>query len=163
MQAGPITVDVCKAGCGGVWFDRFELKKVDERHEAAGEPILRVERNPATSVDLNKRRLCPSCGQIPMMRHFASVKRRITLDECPKCGGTWLDAGELTAIRDEFTSEEERTRAAEEYFTALFGDDLKRMRAEDEAGLERSRRIANMFRFICPSYYLPGKQSWGAF
>jgi len=98
-----------------------------------------------------------------MMRHFASVKRRITLDECPKCGGTWLDAGELTAIRDEFTSEEERTRAGEEYFTALFGDDLKRMRAEDEAGLERSRRIANMFRFICPSYYLPGKQSWGAF
>jgi len=24
-------------------------------------------------------------------------------------------------------------------------------------------KISNMFRFICPSYYIPGKQDWGAF
>ena len=31
---------------------------------------------------------------------------------------------------------------------------------QDEA---RASRIANMFRFLCPSAWLPGKQRWGAF
>jgi len=26
-------VDVCQNGCGGIWFDNFELEKVDEKHE----------------------------------------------------------------------------------------------------------------------------------
>ena len=30
---GEVTVDVCEGGCGGVWFDWFEFKKVDEPHE----------------------------------------------------------------------------------------------------------------------------------
>jgi len=29
--------------------------------------------------------------------------------------------------------------------------------------LESARKIANAFKFICPSYYIPGKQAWGAF
>ena len=37
-----ITVDVCKQGCGGIWFDRFELQKVDEMHESAGEILLQM-------------------------------------------------------------------------------------------------------------------------
>ena len=32
-----ITLDVCEGGCGGIWFDNFELEKVDEPHESAGE------------------------------------------------------------------------------------------------------------------------------
>ena len=27
---GDLSVDVCEGGCGGIWFDHFELKKVDE-------------------------------------------------------------------------------------------------------------------------------------
>jgi hypothetical protein len=37
------------------------------------------------------------------------------------------------------------------------------MRRESQEKLEKARRIANIFRFICPSYYIPGKQEWGAF
>jgi len=29
--------------------------------------------------------------------------------------------------------------------------------------LERARGMARMFRFLLPSYYLPGKQPWGAY
>ena len=36
---GGITVDVCAGGCGGIWFDRYELMKVDESHESAGEEL----------------------------------------------------------------------------------------------------------------------------
>ena len=36
------------------------------------------------------------------------------------------------------------------------------MGAENEENLQKAQRIAWMFRFISPSYYIPGEQSWGA-
>ena len=37
------------------------------------------------------------------------------------------------------------------------------MLREDKAKLESARKVANIFKFISPSYYIPGKQAWGAF
>lgn len=163
MTVGDVTVDVCKGGCGGIWFDNLELKKFDEPCESAGEALLDVERNPNLTVDHEKRLNCPKCDDVVMMRHFFSVKKQVTVDECPSCGGFWLDAGELTHIRKLFNTEEEKHKAADEYFQEIFGDKLKAVQADDEAKLARVCRVANMFRFICPSYYIPGKQDWGAF
>jgi Zn-finger nucleic acid-binding protein len=98
-----------------------------------------------------------------MMRHFYSVKQRVEVDECPGCGGYWLDVGELTGIRKEFKTEEERRKAAEGYFSEIFDTHLAAMRAKGQEQAERARNIARIFRFICPSYYIPGKQDWGAF
>ncbi len=108
----PITLDVCQGGCGGIWFDNFELQKVDE---------------------------------------------------CPACAGMWLDEGELASIRDQYPTEAERKRATEDYFNDVFGHELAQMQAESEEKREKAGRIARIFRFICPSYYISGKQSWGAF
>jgi len=83
------------------------------------------------------------------------------VDESPNCGGHWLDPGELRTIRTEYASEEERERAA--YFSEVFGPELAAAHAQTEEDLARARRIAHAFRFICPSYYVPGKQDWGAF
>jgi Zn-finger nucleic acid-binding protein len=163
MTVGGITVDVCSGGCGGIWFDRYELMKVDEYHESAGEELLRIERAPNISVDHSKRLSCPKDPGVVMMRHFSSVKRHVTVDECPSCGGYWLDVGELAAIRSEFETEEERDRAAAQYFSELFDSELAAAHAETQEDLERAQRIAYIFRFICPSYYIPGKQEWGAF
>ncbi len=163
VAAGDVTVDVCKGGCGGIWFDNFELKKFDEPHEEAGQALLEIELAPNVSVDHSKRLNCPKCDGVVMMRHFFSVKKQVEVDECPNCAGFWLDAGELRAIRELFKTEAERHKAAEEYFKGVFGDELAAREAEDQAKVERSRRIANIFRFICPSYYIPGKQNWGAF
>ena len=163
MTAGDVTVDVCKGGCGGIWFDNFELKKFDEPHESEGEQLLEVERNESVTVDHTKRLKCPKCDNIVMMRHFFSVKKQVEVDECPNCAGFWLDAGELGKIRGLFKTEEERHKAADEYFQEVLGGKLDAMQAEDEAKLAKAKKIANMFRFICPSYYVPGKQDWGAF
>ena len=38
-----------------------------------------------------------------LKRHFFSAKKRVEVDQCPNCGGYWLDAGELEAIRAEKT------------------------------------------------------------
>jgi Zn-finger nucleic acid-binding protein len=163
ITVADVSVDVCKGGCGGIWFDNFELKKFDEPHESAGEELLDIERNESIVVDHSEKIKCPKCDNMVMMRHFFSIKKEVEVDECPNCGGFWLDAGELGKLRSLFNTEEEKNEAAKEYFSEVFGSQLNAMQDEDQAKLEKARKIANIFRFICPSYYIPGKQKWGAF
>jgi len=162
MTIGDVTVDVCEGGCGGIWFDNFELKKFDEPHEADGEQLLDISRDPNLTVDHSKRVKCPKCDVV-MMRHFFSIKHNVEVDECPQCAGVWLDAGELGRIRTLFDTEAEKVKAFDEYFDSVFGKEFAAMQAQDEEKLAKARRVANVFRFICPTYYIPGKQDWGAF
>ena len=101
MQVGSLAVDVCQGGCGGIWFDAFELQKVDEERETAGEPLLNIQRDERLVVDPSRKRECPRCAGMKLHRHFFSAKRRVEVDQCPNCGGYWLDAGELALIRAE--------------------------------------------------------------
>lgn len=156
-------MDVCEGGCGGIWFDNYELKKFDEPFEADGEELLSISRDENAGVDRGAKRRCPICPEFTMMRHFSSVKRQVEVDECPNCGGFWLDAGELAGIRQLYGSEEEGVKAAEKYFQDIFGKELAAMKAGSDEQLQKARRVANMFRFICPTNYIPGKQDWGAF
>src|SRR5215217_199809 len=87
MEAEGVRVDVCAGGCGGLWFDWFELARVDEAHESPGEKFLDVDRDPTLKVDLSKRIRCPRVHEI-MMRHFHSVKRGTLVDECPNAPAT---------------------------------------------------------------------------
>jgi Zn-finger nucleic acid-binding protein len=109
IQVGNLKVDVCQGGCGGIWFDAFELERVDEENEAAGEPLLHIQGDEDIVVDSSRKRDCPRCAGIKLHRHFFSAKRRIEVDQCPGCGGYWLDAGELEQIRTE-RSETARTQ-----------------------------------------------------
>ena len=61
------------------------------------------------------------------------------------------------------STEGERKVAAAEYFEELFGARLAEMRAESEEKRTKAARFAHMFRFITPSYYIPGDQEWGAY
>jgi len=101
IQVGNLLVDVCQGGCGGIWFDAFELQQVDEQQEEAGEPLTHIERDPRIVLDMTRKRECPRCTGIKLHRHFFSAKRRVEVDQCPNCGGYWLDAGELAQIRQE--------------------------------------------------------------
>jgi Zn-finger nucleic acid-binding protein len=114
-------------------------------------------------IDHDKRLSCPKHPGVVMMRHFSSVKRRVTVDECPSCGGFWLDAGEVAAIRSEFETEEERDRAAAQYFSELFDSELTAAHQETMRDLAAARKVAHVLRFISPSCYIPGKQESGAF
>jgi hypothetical protein len=108
---GSITVDVCAAGCGGIWFDAFELKKVDETNEPVAGELLSLTQNRDLKIDTTKKLFCPRCSEMAMMRHFFSARRRTIVDECPNCGGFWLDAGELADVREE-TQDEKRDLAS---------------------------------------------------
>ena len=101
VTIGKLTVDVCRGGCGGIWFDAFELLQVDEPGEPAGEWLFDIERDPQLRVDFSRKRSCPKCDGVKLKRRYFSAKRRFEVDECPGCGGYWLDAGELEKVRDE--------------------------------------------------------------
>ncbi len=142
-----VELDVCDGGCGGIWFDQYEFKKFDEASEPNPESVLKLSiTRRAPSQD---RLTCPRCvPKMPMMRHFASVKRSVTMDECPKCAGVWLDSGEITAIRNEFTSEDDRRRAAENLFDDLFSSTLSEEKRKSREHLERAQRFAVFTRFL---------------
>ena len=157
-----IHVDVCENGCGGLWFDWLELKKFDEPHEATGAEILEMANANPVQTDMSKRHNCPKCPDIVLYRHFYSTKRHVEVDECPKCGGFWLDAGELAQIRSLFSSDAERRKVAGELFEDLFGSKLNSLNKNGEEDHKKARTIARIFRFICPSNYIPGEKDWGA-
>jgi len=104
MRVDKLVVDVCEHGCGGVWFDAFELQQVDEPEDVAGGKLslaleeLKGHVQPAAK---EAKRECPRCEGIKLKKHFFSPKRRVHVDQCPNCGGYWLDYGELQVIRAE--------------------------------------------------------------
>ena len=161
---GAITVDVCRGGCGGIWFDNFELQKVDESFEPADGGLLDVDYDPAVVVDHAPTRSCPSCDDTVLMRHYFSVRREVEVRQCPRCNGYFLDRGELGAIREQFASEEARREAARQTFDDLFGEAARRGgRGHRRAACSAARGFARMFRVLLPSYWLRGKQPWGAY
>lgn len=151
LTVGNLTVDACDGGCGGLWFDAFELKKVDEAHESVGE-LLNVRRNDGLHVDHERRRNCPKCLSIVMMRHFTSPKKLVVVDECPSCGGYWLDAGELAAMRNEFATEVERDQATRERLSELLDPLLAEAGEQHNERREQSTRLAKMLRFLGPTF-----------
>ncbi len=163
LTAGDIKVDACKGGCGGLWFDNFELRNAEEPEQSAGESLLDIPRLPGARVDLNARRNCPRDAGVVLMRHFWSVKRQVVVDECPKCEGVFLDPGELAAVRKEYKTDKDRHEAARKYYREMFDGQLAGMLKQDKAKQESARKVARIFKFISPSYYIPGKQGWGAF
>jgi Zn-finger nucleic acid-binding protein len=101
LVAGGVLLDACSGGCGGIWFDAFELQKVEAAQQVTADVQITIPRDPAIRVDAKQRRHCPKCPDVVLMRHFYSKKPGVVVDECPSCGGFWLDAGELKQIRSE--------------------------------------------------------------
>lgn len=132
MTAGKLTVDVCQGGCGGIWFDNFELRKVDDPQEFEGEMLAAVETNESLFIDYTRRRNCPKCGRVVMMRHYFSEQRHVVLDICPNCNGIWLDAGELGRIRKESNSKSDREVATRHYFHRLFRQEMARRKGQTQ-------------------------------
>jgi Zn-finger nucleic acid-binding protein len=101
----PLTALRCGA-CGGFWIRQADLEK------EVGEPGLlkRTEaeglRGPsATAIP------CPDCGADAKLTRGALGGPLMVVLRCPRCGGLWLDKGELELLRKIFSAPLERTPA----------------------------------------------------
>ena len=97
------------------------------------------------------KRTCPRCEGQKLGRHWFSVARQVEVDECPACGGDWLDHGELEKIRSEFSDAAAREDAAKAAYDQLFAGQLDAMRKESQAAVARAERFAQVFRILSPS------------
>ena len=131
-----VTLDVCKDSCGGIWFDNYELKKLDEAHEVSEEFYNKIAPSDSVgSVNVDDRLDCLKCDDTVMMRNFFSVKKEVEVDHCGNCGGYWLDVHELTNIHTQFKTEEERRAAAESALGEVIAPSLAKMKVQSEKDL----------------------------
>jgi len=93
-------VHACDGGCGGVWLDSQVLDYFRSPSEPMGESLLEIRRNPAAHVDPGRRRICPKCRFYSMEKYNFSPDTKVVLDACNRCGGIWLDGGDLDSIRE---------------------------------------------------------------
>src|SRR5678816_2999230 len=93
--AGGITLDMCYGGCGGIWFDASELENVNDRAAATLHTIWQI---PSRIKPPGEPRSCPRCPEQVLERKWFSDAQKVEIDQCPKCGGIWLDDGEFSSI-----------------------------------------------------------------
>ena len=96
--AGGLVLDVCYGGCGGIWFDARELEGINATAATTLHTIWQV---PVSNVKLTDPRMCPRCPQQILDRKWFSPAEKVEIDQCPKCNGIWLDAGEFSRIYQE--------------------------------------------------------------
>ncbi len=135
------TLDICVNGCGGIFFDNREFKEFDEPFEDITPILEKVQGKTFDVVDTSAPRYCPNCGA-KMVKNFASAKKEIEVDDCYKCGGKFLDNGELIKIRNQYESDEERSKALMEYINCTVGAEL----AELNAQVEEQRRNRSLLQ-----------------
>ncbi|MFN8392082.1 MAG: zf-TFIIB domain-containing protein [Bdellovibrionota bacterium] len=157
LQAGDVTVDVCKGGCGGVWFDDREIKNFDEEAEVLALPICNVERSPNPRLKLGAVRSCPRCGDDAVLcRRYFDVHGQVEVDQCLTCSGIWLDAGELDTIRKQYKTEDERNAAAESYLYAQLRDTEEKLELTTELRLaNESPPVKMLRRFFHNHFFTP--------
>ncbi len=139
--AGSIEVDLCDDGCGGMWFDEFELRKFDDGQEMDADKLLNAKKSPDFYADPNVPKACPKCdGQI-MWRHFYDIKNKVQVDQCPHCSGVWLDAGELALIREQYQTEEERDQAVNTYLSSYLTQTEEQLKQDSFARTHESPEV----------------------
>jgi len=100
IESANCYVDVCVTGCGGIYFDKNELDKMDEAHEKIPELFELFKDKDFMLVDKEKTRMCPTCSHV-MIKNFSTENNEVEIDECKTCGGLFLDCNELFQIRKE--------------------------------------------------------------
>src|SRR6185369_9534342 len=99
-NAGGMTLDLCYGGCGGIWFDAAELERVSVSAPAAT-TLHSIWQTTPSDAHLAEPRVCPRCPNQMLDRKWFSDSQQVEIDQCPHCGGIWLDAGEFSRIYDE--------------------------------------------------------------
>lgn len=99
LRVGGIDTDVCEE-CGGLWLDRIELARFQDRDSVFGDALVaHLKQFPPTLIDHTTRLNCPHHTSVVMLRRKFSPEVPVEIDECPQCGGIWLDSDELAQIR----------------------------------------------------------------
>lgn len=148
LKVDGITLDFSD-GCGGVFFDRFEIEPFKGSTSSGAGLAGMMASHHDLSLDYRKRITCPNNPDVVMQRRFYSPKRGVQLDECPKCGGLWLDGDELETMRHEVPDEATERRLRQEFVeevmrsTPVINSDLAHL-----ATVQQQKRLRTVLEWI---------------
>lgn len=92
-----VTIDVCQ-DTGGIWFDEGELQQIKRANVLAFVDLEKISVPEHTAApQAATARLCPN-DQTPLRTYRYLFNSNVFLDECPTCGGIWIDDGELQSM-----------------------------------------------------------------
>jgi membrane associated rhomboid family serine protease len=87
-----VQVDLCPR-CLGMWFDGGELPRAARLKFSDAADGAALARSSRTA------RRCPACTK-PLYERQVEPRASILVDQCPQCGGLFLDRGEFTRVKD---------------------------------------------------------------
>lgn len=96
-----IEVDRC-CQCAGMWFDDTEIETLKDLKGSETIDLGENKTSKATETE-NTSISCPRC-QITMNRLLDMDQYPVWYEQCPKCYGIWLDAGEFNQFKQNFRS-----------------------------------------------------------
>ncbi len=140
MGAGDSMMEVCRHGCQGMWFNNYVLRPALAR--LSPDDLDADDGDPPPHVDVSQKRGCPRCRGIFMLKRWYSPTCHIEIDECPSCGGIWLDRGEYRLIHAALAREGADTR------DGSMNPEAAVLKAQVEAGLAKERNSAHTRRTL---------------
>lgn len=156
IPVGGLSVFVCQGGCAGLWFDRVELVKLKGLRPGTGERLLKIPRAEGVRFFRNVEAICPYCKTSLLLRHFFCKERDVEVCQCAKCGGLWVDTGELARIVETSNlTEEKQKQAVASYFETIFDQRIAKMNLANEDIFGSVRSIVKIFLFLCPEKFQP--------
>ena len=130
------TYHVCDGACGGVWFERLELEKCEDTSAFPGDRLT-IQKGVCSSLNQSRRYTCPACANIIMRRRYLDTIEDVMTDECPSCGGFWLNGDDLEEMHSQMDTPCLRT-----------ADDMDRAKLDTQ---NREKYLIAMCHGLCSS------------
>ncbi|HZV04849.1 MAG TPA: zf-TFIIB domain-containing protein [Gemmataceae bacterium] len=128
---GEIVMTCCEH-CGGHWMDPEDLRAVLDliRLPVHG----RAVRMGVDLTDVREDAACPYCG-VPMEPFNYAGDSGIILDKCRRCGGLWLDSGDLERVLAVVAaSEQDLDRDVKRFSADLHHEEVRQDAMEQKDG-----------------------------
>src|SRR5215213_10311048 len=90
---GDASVEVCGA-CHGAFFDSGDMLRASG---VAADPMS-WDRPETGGAIKDGTLMCPKCETVMPAQDIKHEGKHVEIDRCGRCGGIWLDKGELEAI-----------------------------------------------------------------
>lgn len=99
-----IKVDQCPK-CGGIWFDQYELYQIPP--EEAKKIDIIDENLIAKPTKVNSEIYCPKDNSKLSILRDPIIPKDIHIELCDKCGGIWLNRGELVHYKEQVVKKQQ--------------------------------------------------------
>ncbi len=142
---GGLGIMACQGGCAGLWFDHFEIKKINSSNFRSGRELLNINQTEGIRLFRNVDHVCPKCEMTILLRHFFDRKRGLEVDQCARCGGIWIEMGKILERK---SLDGNREKLVEDYFTFVYEEKILKMDLSVADIRLAAGQILQVFKFL---------------